>query len=827
MKKKVLASIAAGLVIFGGVFTPMFSLLGPTFETQYAEAADEDKNVGVSNDICTKTGDDSFTCGLMSAISEVITFVPISIASITGMIFDYSIWNSIQSGTYTKYDRYDDSDASSEGLVVMGWKLVRDFTNLVFIFALFVIAFTLILDLDGGGDRNSVANNPKRIFARVVMMALLVNFSFFLARSVIDVTNKFALQFYTNMTNAPQVATGDGAQDDVNSFYTLPGNSGIRSIAAGIIAKINPQSLLLDSSTAKVKPGAGLYANLFLFSFISAAFGIFLAYIFMSIAILFIGRIIGLYLAVIISPLAFVSYTIPALQNKPYIGFDDWMKQFIGLAFMAPVFLFFIYIGVQFFDLTSGSTSGSLAKAAQIIFKFMIVAMFFTLAKRIAKDMSGKIGDMATAFVTGAITSVATIGAAAVTGGASAAWVATKREAASNLQGIGNRTIGKENTEIWQNRLGGLKNFSALRSDPRKAMFGLTTALTGSAVPGQIDKSITKGQDLGDAMNRLNRMKSDRKQKSEDQKKMERAAAEIEAKKKADEAAAKTKAAGTPTGSTTKPTGIGVAPKPAMPSKDAKLTLRPENTTTPATGTTTTTAPTTKTPTGPSQNNAGPGGANPRSSATPGGDDSRRPTNTFNSNVDFDRPKNSTTTTSTEKPTGLVDQYGNPVSSAGLAQKEESEKLARQYAQEDYKKRQAVQVENLDVKNLKVEQGIKLPSRPSNTGATPQKQATTLLSGIQMAPRATSGALNFKPSDFKPSGSAPEPIWGSEENDDILRAQVNGRTTSNQSPADKLRQSYDQQFSDLQKRTDIDTKTKDRMLGELETKRDQDLKNLK
>ncbi len=791
MKKKILASIAAGLVIFGGVFTPVFGLVIPQLGVHSASA--EPQNVGTPS-VC---GED-FACSIMSAISEVIMFVPISIATISGMFFDYSVWSSIQSGTYTKYDLYDDSSPSSDGLVIMGWKLVRDFTNLIFIFALFVIGFTLILDLDGGA-KVSMTSNPKRTLARVLMMALLVNFSFFIGRSVIDITNKLSLQFYLNMNAAPKVTeSSNQVTSDVNKFYTRPGTESLRNIASGIIAKINPQSFLASTTASGAKPGTGNYSNLFFYSFVGAFFGLFLAYIFLSVALLFIGRTIGLYIAIIISPLAFVSFTVPFLQKQPYIGFDDWMKQFLGLAFMAPIFLFFLYIGIQFFDIPTGiidaGSSGSFANAANILFKFAMIAMFLTLAKNISKDMAGKIGGMVTGLVTGAVTSVATIGAAAATGGASAAFVATRREAAQGFKSVSTSVLGEKNTEAIQQRMTGLKNFSSLRSNPRAALTGLATAITGSTVPDKMNQGWTKGKDLGKAMNRLEDLKAARERRlkqvgipvsidgKEDEVKAQLAEKEAKAiadQKIIDETRAKynydqRKAAMDAKNAQTGPKpkfgdgsakmdgsdfskkqqerildkAIAAEEKRKQATQNAQVVGGPATPTTAPTNANTVAQPTKTASTQPAA-----------------GEAPLKATNTFNGDGKFDRPTESSKLlgpdgkplgSTNEKPPQIVDVNGNPISSTDTAQRAESEKLTNIYNQEKKAEGETLHIDNLTVKNLNVQsnQGGQagLPARTQGGSGTvtqsPQKQATTFLSAIQRAPQASSGALNYKSSDF-------------------------------------------------------------------------------
>ena len=561
MKRKILASIAMGLITMGGALTPVFGLVTPLFKTAIASACtgipcvdapvygpqqqpDQGNGQGIpfvnntyqgpgggpngqgaetnpngtttpnaggvpgadaagSKDLC---GVGDIACGIISGISEIIMFVPTRVATISGLVFDYSVWYSIQSGTYTQYD----GAPGDEGMVVMGWKLIRDFTNLIFIFALFVIAFTLILDLDTG-SKVSMTSNPKRTIARVLLMALLINFSFFLGRVVIDISNKMSQQFYTNMSKAPQITTtANDSQTDVQSFYTS--SPGVHSIASAVISQVNPQNFLLANSNIS-KIGPGTYGFFLFLSLASACFNIFLIYIFLSIALLFISRTVGLFLGIIISPLAFVSYTIPSLQKQPYIGFDDWMKQFMGLAFMAPIFLFFMYISIQFLKmpLSTSGDSGSMTIAAKTLFSFAMVGMFLTFAKRISKDMSGKIGDMATSAVTGIVTGVAAVGMAAATGGTSSALQMARLQTKKGVIGASEKVFGAERTmQMRQSLNRGVQNFRMLPSDKGQAVTNLATMLTGSKVPGQIHAEMNYSKELTQRNLNIQKIRSDK-----------------------------------------------------------------------------------------------------------------------------------------------------------------------------------------------------------------------------------------------------------------------------------------------------------------------------
>jgi hypothetical protein len=287
---------------------------------------------------------------------------------------------------------------------------------------------------------------------------------------------------------------------DPASFYTNWG--GMRSISTNIIGQVNPQQLLLSNGEIK---GSGwfiisydwsVYILLLLLTVMSFFFNLFLVYIFGSIAFLFFTRTIGLYLGVITSPIAFVSWTVPALQKMNFIGFDDWAKQFFGLAFMAPVFLFFLYIIVQFFDISfiSGG-SGYLVLGAQIAIKLAIIGVLLIYSRKIAKDLSGKIGDAAGGIITGIAGAGAMFAGAALTGGAGGmlamgkqmaknTWSSAKTTAVST---VGKATFGEEKYAAMEQRWkinGKALSFENLRKNPRSVFNAATKIASAGGEPG-------------------------------------------------------------------------------------------------------------------------------------------------------------------------------------------------------------------------------------------------------------------------------------------------------------------------------------------------------
>src|SRR3989338_8061375 len=93
-------------------------------------------------------------------------------------------------------------------VVDIGWKFFRDLANVFFIFILLWIALSTILGLNSG--------KTKELIVHLVVVALLMNFSLFITKTIIDGSNIIALHFYnlivnSQTTGANQIMTPQGS----------------------------------------------------------------------------------------------------------------------------------------------------------------------------------------------------------------------------------------------------------------------------------------------------------------------------------------------------------------------------------------------------------------------------------------------------------------------------------------------------------------------------------------------------------------------------------------------------------------------------------------
>jgi hypothetical protein len=198
------------------------------------------------------------------------------------------------------------------------WSTVRDIFNLTFIFGLVYIGFKMIFD--------SSDSNARKMLGSLVMAALLVNFSLFITKFVIDFSNiaasQFAAAFYSSGTGTYEVAA---------SFMNLLGLS------------------TLWQNGSMVSNGAG-YGYIFgtLILFLVAAF------VFGAGAILLTIRFVVLNIYMVLSPLMFLGWVFPGFSGVS----KDYWKGFLSRAFFAPAYILMIYFSNQILVNLRGSGAG-------------------------------------------------------------------------------------------------------------------------------------------------------------------------------------------------------------------------------------------------------------------------------------------------------------------------------------------------------------------------------------------------------------------------------------------------------------------------------------
>lgn len=395
---------------------------------------------------------------------------------LAGTVFNWVVIRTVfQFGTYF---------GTNEGMLI-AWGVMRDVANIGLLFGFILMGVLLILNVDGGGHGHGHGGgiSAKKAIPRLIIFAVLLNFSLFASQVVIDVANAFSASFATLAGEQCKTDTTDGTSADTNKQSGADcANEGVagKILYVAGLNKINDiDELSVDfiaNSVSQPVPYAVSLIMLSLFVLITAM-------VLLAGAIMLIIRVVILSLLMVTSPIGFAGMAIPKLQGVASM----WWGKLMSQAFFAPVYLLFIFISIK---LTEGLTSGgaTLASAVignqgnsaagnmQIVMVFLIV-IGFMIGSLIAASKMGATG-----------AKFATQSAAALTLGA----VGT----------AGRRTIGiasgKAATRIASSNLA--------RTSPTLARFAYTAANKGASSSFSARTGVNKalgamgaGLDIGNA----------------------------------------------------------------------------------------------------------------------------------------------------------------------------------------------------------------------------------------------------------------------------------------------------------------------------------------
>ena len=266
---------------------------------------------------------------------------------------------------------YSTNDDSYRGAFVeQGWAVVRDVANLFFIIALLYVAIKTILSMHDA--------HTKKMVGTIIIVALLINFSLFTTKVVIDASNILAKIFYNNII-------------PVNDNGVLQtGEEGEKSISVSLIDKYDPQEII----SLSVYNGTGGPQIFAFVTLVLLAITIYTAYLFISVALLFVARVVSLWIAMIFSPLAFASNTLPFDIGS--LGFSAWLKDLLKNAFLAPLFIFFLYLIILFLNIKDfisyEDNVAPMQKIMSVVIPLLITAGLLMKAKALAVEYSGEMG---------------------------------------------------------------------------------------------------------------------------------------------------------------------------------------------------------------------------------------------------------------------------------------------------------------------------------------------------------------------------------------------------------------------------------------------------
>lgn len=253
------------------------------------------------------------------------------------------------------------SAAYALAFISTGWTVARDLANMGFILALVYLAYTIMLKAE--------TSNTMQMLAWIIFVALIINFSFFFTRLVIDAGNILAVQFYNAIPNTQtlgQTLQQSGASSIPGSGYVTQSTSlqTTKDLTHPIMNGLNMQGLfdnaMFSSASNDWFKNSSFLTVVITLSFLYIAVGamyLMLAAMFLTAGVKFLVRVVVLWFLIIASPLAFLAKT-TTLTTTYY---DRWQKLLIAHTFYPVVFLFiFLFIALFMNSLNPGNATGGL-----------------------------------------------------------------------------------------------------------------------------------------------------------------------------------------------------------------------------------------------------------------------------------------------------------------------------------------------------------------------------------------------------------------------------------------------------------------------------------
>jgi len=340
--KKVLLYILLITIVFTGALAPVHQAEAFVFLPFLAVAAGTGAIAWIFSDPIL-----SGATSVASWILELIQTLAATLVAVAQFLLDFVIDKTIIN-----------SNLGSIEAINIGWTITRDLVNMFFIFILLYIAIATILNF----------GNYKKILVTLVIVALVVNFSLFATKIIIDASNVIAIGFYNEMRLGS---------------ISLSGKLAGEGLKIQKVYEVEEDDKIDKNNVTKIQ-----------YLFMSIIFLVVTAWVLLNATFLLVGRFVAFIFLMILSPLAFVSFILPGLKSKI---FDKWWSTLINQAIVAPVFFFLFFIIVKIIEQDPFSyTVAEDLTGTSILFNFVVLTGLMWAALKVTRNVSGEIGASAT-----------------------------------------------------------------------------------------------------------------------------------------------------------------------------------------------------------------------------------------------------------------------------------------------------------------------------------------------------------------------------------------------------------------------------------------------
>ncbi|HEY9481293.1 MAG TPA: hypothetical protein VIR98_03645 [Candidatus Paceibacterota bacterium] len=313
--------------------------------------------------------------GRLVSVSMEYIILPLAagVLYLAGQIMD----SAITFGLHTGYI------FSLSPAINLGWSIVRDLINICFIFVLIYISLGTIVQ----GLRFGTASKLRA----VIIAAILINFSLFFTKAVVDASNVFGQWLYGGVLTTL-------AENSIDK--TKPVSlSGLITKRLGIIAYWTNNNTKPNASDGSQNwlsdPSQSIVGR-----FLRLAIVLIATYMFLYISVIFVARAITILFLLVFSPIGFfIGEVLPSLA--PYS--KQWRNELEKAATFPVAFLLMLYISLQFINSLGILNLSTLMPSVKVfgsefkigdLFQYVLIIMLLKATLEASKSYSGQVGGM-------------------------------------------------------------------------------------------------------------------------------------------------------------------------------------------------------------------------------------------------------------------------------------------------------------------------------------------------------------------------------------------------------------------------------------------------
>jgi hypothetical protein len=302
---------------------------------------------------------DVFSTGTIFWVISALVYILFRISQV---FLAFSLWWFDGAIYYTVIlmGAYINNDVAYKS-ITQAWGIIRDLGNVLIIGGFVAVGIgTIIQASQYAADK---------LLVKLIIAALLINFSYFFAGAVIDATNYVTIQIYKSdliqnnchINSMAQTGVVQGPTSAIRALLvgsdTDKSNTGICSLAASMVGYTRMTSWddiqKMAYSSVGVKQGDSgaitgttrdnLYFYMTILGLMGTLFALVMAWVLMQAAFMLIVRFVGLIFILITSPIGIAGIGVPFISEYA----SKWWSALFSQALFAPVYIFFFGLSLS------------------------------------------------------------------------------------------------------------------------------------------------------------------------------------------------------------------------------------------------------------------------------------------------------------------------------------------------------------------------------------------------------------------------------------------------------------------------------------------------